>query len=431
MDISGRTGAPPIDPADRSARLLALAEPTEPRPLFWQLLYWLANATIGFGNIVFYTILLPAKIASITPATQTTTFVVLSGLGAAASILTNPLAGALSDRTTSPLGRRFPWLLAGMALLLLAMLGLASASTLWLLGVGTLGLQVAINFLLAALSALLPDQIPLSQRATVSAFGGMAPLVGGLLGQLLVGGLIHDPNTAFLDLGLISVVCLLTFCLVLREHPLPKEAAVAFRLQDLPRSLWLSPRQHPDFALVWVARCLIFLASTTVINYLFYYLQAEGLFSLASAASGVQHFFTIYVVAILCASLVCGKVSDRLQRRKPFVIGGSLLMAVGVALLALVPTWPVVLTASALIGTGFGGYLGVDLALATQVLPAARHRGKDLGLMNMAIFLPMLLATGIASVTLGMFHSYPLLLSLITIGTLVAAILVLPIRRVR
>ncbi len=431
MESSSATYVPNEDASEASDLPLALAEPTVTRPLVWQLLYWLANATIGFGNIVFYTLLLPAKIAQIAPSSQTTTFVLLSGLGALASILTNPLAGALSDRTTSLLGRRFPWLLIGMALLLLAMLTLASASTMWLLGVGAVSLQVAINVLLAALSALIADQVPLTQRATVSAFGGMAPLVGGLLGQILVGQVIHDPNTAFLVLGLISVVCLLAFCLVLREQPLPKEAAAAFRYQDLARSLWLSPRKYPDFALVWVARCLVFLASTTVINYLFYYLQAENLFSPVTAASGVQQFFTVYVVAIGCASLVCGRISDRLQRRKPFVIGGSLCMAVGVALLALVPLWSVVLAASGIIGAGFGGYLGVDLALASQLLPTARHRGKDLGLMNMAIFLPMVLATGIASVTLGVFHSYPILLSVISTGTLVAAILILPIKSVR
>ncbi len=410
---------------------LALQEPQLARTLGWQVLYWVANATIGLGNITFYTILLPAKIASVIPTNQTNTFIIISGVGAVASILTNPIVGALSDRTTSTLGRRFPWLLAGMALVLIAMLTLAGASTPWVLGAGAVVLQIAINMLLAALSAVIPDQVPLNQRATVGAFGGMAPLVGGLLGQILVGQAIHDPNTAFLDLGLISAVLLIAFSLVLRDPPLPKDAASPFRLVDVPRSLWLNPRKHPEFALVWIARCLVFLASTTVINYLFYYLQAERLFSLESASGGVQQFFTIYVLAILCSSLICGKLSDLVQQRKPFVIGGSLLMAVGVALLAFVPLWPAVLGASGMIGAGFGTYLACDLALASQLLPSARNRGKDFGLMNMAIFLPMLLATGIASLTLGLFQSYAVLLSMIAVGTVLAAILIVPVKSVR
>jgi len=409
----------------------ALAEPTQRKTWRWQILYWFANATIGFGNIVFYTILLPAKIASILPADQTNAFIVISGVGAVASLLTNPLVGALSDRTTSPLGRRFPWLLVGMAFLLLAMLVLAGASTPIILGIGSVCLQIAINILLAALSAVIPDQVPISQRATVGAFGGMAPLVGGLLGQILVGQVFRDINTAFLDLGLISVICLLAFSLVLRESALPKEAAQPFRLSDLGRSLWLNPLTHPEFALVWMARTLVFLASTTIINYLFYYLQAERLFSPTTAATGVQQFFSVYVIAILFASLSSGKASDLLQRRKPFVIGGSLLMAVGVGLLIVAPLWPVVLVASAVVGAGFGVYLSCDLALASQLLPAARHRGKDFGLMNMAIFLPMLLATGIAAIALDQLHSFPVLLSVILVGVLIAAVLILPIKSVR
>src|SRR5581483_483052 len=100
----------------------ALGAPTQPKSLLFQILYGLANATIGLGNLTFYTILLPARIALVAPANQTTTFSIIAGLGALASLLTNPIVGRLSDQTTSPLGRRFPWILVGMLLLLLAML---------------------------------------------------------------------------------------------------------------------------------------------------------------------------------------------------------------------------------------------------------------------------------------------------------------------
>jgi MFS family permease len=180
-----------------------------------------------------------------------------------------------------------------------------------------------------------------------------------------------------------------------------------------------------------LARTLIFLASTTVINYLYYYLLAERLFSPTTAASGVQLFFTAYVGCIFVSSLISGKVSDLFQRRKPFVIIGSLLMAVGVGLLVVTPTWSMAMVAAALLGTGFGAYLSSDLALASQLLPEARHRGKDFGLMNVCIFLPMLVATGLAFVALDQFHSFPLLFGIVGIGCLGAAGLIVPIQRVR
>jgi MFS family permease len=427
MDLTLEQETPESQPTE----VAALQEPTERKSLGWQVLYWLANSTIGFGNIVFYTLLLPFKIAAIVPTAQANAFLWISGAGAVAALLTNPLVGALSDRTTSPLGRRFLWLLAGVALLLLSMFLLSVVATVLLLVLGAVLLQISINVLLAALSALIPDQVPVSQRAMVGAWGGMAPLVGGLVGQILVGQYFREGNMAFLDLAILAALGVLAFSLVLRETPLPKAAAEPWRLRDLPRSLWLSPRQHPAFALVWLARTLIFLAATTVINYLYSYLLAERLVPPALVASGVQRFFTVYVGCIVVSSLLSGKLSDVWQRRKPFVISGSLLMAAGMGLLVIPSTWTLALVAAAVLGTGFGTYLSSDLALASQLLPEARHRGKDVGLMNVCIFLPMLLATGLALVALDQWQSFLVFFGIVGLGCLVAACLIVPIQRVR
>jgi MFS family permease len=48
------------------------------------------------------------------------------------------------------------------------------------------------------------------------------------------------------------------------------------------------------------------------------------------------------------------------------------------------------------LGIGFGCYLAVDFALITEVLPTALHRGKDLGIINIANSLPQVLAPLIA-----------------------------------
>jgi MFS family permease len=400
----------------------------------FQLLYGLANSVIGIGNITFYTLLLPARIGQIASTNQTNTFILISGIGALASILTNPIVGALSDRTTSTLGRRLPWLMIGMVFLLLSMLILAYAPSLLVLIAGSILLQIAINMLLAALSAIIPDQVPLSQRATISAFGGMAPLVGGLIGQILVAQVIKSITDSFLILAQVSMLLLILFSLVLREERMPKEAATPFRLQDMPASLWLDPKKHRDFALAWGARCCIFLASTTVINYLFYFL-ADGVHVTRVAgmtvAQGVQLFYTVYVLSLLVSSLVCGKLSDLLQRRKLFVIGSSLTMTVGLLLLAIFPVWTIVMIAAGIFGLGFGGFLAVDLALASQLLPTAQDHGKDLGLMNVAIFLPMLVAPLLAGIALSQFHSYPILFVSIAVGTVLAAGLTIPIKQVR
>jgi MFS family permease len=405
--------------------------PTSSKSLWFQVSYGLANSVIGLGNITFYTLLLPARLRVIAPTAQTNTFLLLSGLGAVASIVTNPLVGTWSDRTTSLLGRRLPWLLGGMILLIVSMLTLAYAPSLLVLGVGAVLLQIAITMLLAALSAILPDQVPLQQRAMVSACGAMAPLAGGLVGQIVVSQVIKDDRLSFLVLSLLSVVLLLIFCLVLRDQPLPQGAASPFRVKDILTSFWIDLQRSPALARIWLARCCIFLASTTVVNYMYYFLTATRLFSGQQVVRGVQTFYTLYVVSLLVSSLACGKLSDVFQRRKVFVMSASVLMTLGVLLLAFFPTWTMVLAGTALLGLGFGAYLSTDLAMASEVLPDANRRGKDLGVINTAIFLPMLVAPLVAFVALTLFHSFLLLFLVLAVATLGAAGIILPMKGVR
>jgi Na+/melibiose symporter-like transporter len=48
-----------------------------------------------------------------------------TGIGAAVAMISNPVAGALPDRTTGPFGRRHPWTVCG------ALAGAAALVLLW------------------------------------------------------------------------------------------------------------------------------------------------------------------------------------------------------------------------------------------------------------------------------------------------------------
>src|SRR5256885_9580874 len=124
------------------------------------------------------------------------------------------------------------------------------------------------------------------------------------------------------------------------------------------------------------------------------------LFPGQTTGQGVQTFFALNAGSILVASLLGGILSDKLQRRKLFVIVASLIMAVGLLLYAFFPTWSMVLVGTVVLGVGTGIFFAVDIALASQVLPAAADRGKDMGIINAAVFVPMILSPVIAGITL-------------------------------
>ena len=77
-------------------------------------------------------------------------------------------------------------------------------------------------------------------------------------------------------------------------------------------------------------------------------------------------------------------------------------------LLTFAQTWTAAMAAAVLYGAGFGAYLAVDQALITQVLPAARDRAKDLGIINIAIVGPAALGGGLAALLVSV-GGYPTL----------------------
>jgi MFS family permease len=87
------------------------------------------------------------------------------------------------------------------------------------------------------------------------------------------------------------------------------------------------------------------------------------------------------------------------------------------------------MVAAVLFGTGFGAYLAVDQALITQVLPSAASRGKDLGLINIAIAGPAAVGGLLAALLVTVGH-YPALFASTAVCAAVGATLVWRIKSV-
>jgi MFS family permease len=124
-------------------------------------------------------------------------------------------------------------------------------------------------------------------------------------------------------------------------------------------------------------------------------------------------------------------LSDKFGRRKVFVTGASLVIAFSFLILAFFQTWTGVLLAAAVLGIGFGAYLGVDIALITQVLPSANARGKDLGVINIANALPQVVGSATAALVITAFHSYTILFVLAALLASLGAVLIRQIKSVR
>ncbi|GMA96215.1 MFS transporter [Pseudolysinimonas kribbensis] len=319
-------------------------------------------------------------------------FGVISGIAGVCAIVAYPLTGALSDRTTSRFGRRRPWIAGGALLFALAVFVLGFQNELVGLGICWALAIVGFCVLTAALTATISDQVPVGQRGVVAAFISAPQAVGIILGIVLVTFVFVGDVAGYTALAVLLVLLVIPFLVLAPDARLARADRPPFTLAALIEGMWVSPRAHPDFGWTLLGRILVNIGNALGTGLLLYFLEFGLHLKAADANDALLELVLVYMVFIVIASLVGGRLSDRIGRRKPFVIVAAILQAVAALLLGLVPVFGVAMVGGALLGLGYGSFLAVDQALATQVLPDPADRGKDLGIMNIALAVPQALA---------------------------------------
>ncbi|HET9658153.1 MAG TPA: MFS transporter [Kineosporiaceae bacterium] len=412
----------------------ALAEPTVPVSALWTTLLALANLGLWMGYFGPLQVLLPLQVEQIDAAHKTTLLGIATGVGAFVAALLNPVFGAMSDRTTSRFGRRRPWAVAGGLFGFAGMAFLAGQTTIAGVALGWCLAQAGLNAMQAAITASVPDNVPVRQRATVSGWIGAPQSLGVVVAVVLVTTVTTGIASGYLLIGALAFLLVIPFALFTRDPQLPGELRPPFSWGDFLRGFWISPRRHPDFAWAWGTRFLVQLGNAMGTLYLLYYLKDqvhyEQVFPGKKAEDGLLVLILIYTAAAVMATIVGGVISDRSGRRKRSVTVSGLLMAVPGVTLALWPTWPVAMASAVVMGIGFGAYLSVDQALVTQVLPAAEDRARDLGVINIASSMPQVLGPFLAGPLVSAFGGYPTLYLAVAVITVIGSVMVRRIKSV-
>jgi MFS family permease len=403
-----------------------LADPARRVSAGWVVRFSLAWVGLYAGLFGPLQVLLPQQVEALAPHDKEAALALVLGAGAACTLVANPIFGALSDRTRSRFGRRRPWIAFGFAGGSIAIALLAAAPALPLVVAGWCAVQTLLNAPFAALSAAVPDEVPAAQRGTAAGYLGLALVVGiGLgTGLAVLAGAI---TTGYLLCALAALLFALPYVLMGRHTSRAPETP--WRWGEFLRGFWINPVRHRDFGWGFLTRFLVNLGNSLVLLYLFFFLS--DVVGISDPASSVLVLTAIYSVAMLVSVVVAGTLSDRSGRRRAFVTGGAVVMAGAAVLISVWPTWPGVIAAAAALGIGFGAYSAVDFALLTQVLPTARDRGKDLGVLNIASSLPQVIAPAIAAPIVTALGGYRALYLAAAAIEVAGAILVYRIRSVR
>ncbi len=383
------------------------------------LLVALANAGGVIAFLPLLSLMLPVKIAEIAGEARIGLFTATVIAGAIAASLANIAFGWASDRTRARGGGRRRWAALGLILLAASFATVALAQTPVAILIAVILFQVAVNALLAPLFAIMADEVPGAQMGLAGGLIALGSPLASAVGAVMIGiGFATDGAR----LAFVYAMVLLCVAPLLR---VPARAA-ADPAPDAPRRL-----AGRDLAIAWVSRLLVQIAGNVLSLYLVYYFVSidPGL-SAAKQVGPIGQLMTIAYLLPLPVAVLLGRWSDRIGRRKPFLLAAAAVAAIGLLGLAVARDWSVAAPAFALYALGSSVFLSIHSGFAMQLLPSAQNRGRDLGLINLTNTLPALIGPALAW-ALSTPRDFGPVMLLLAILTLAGGILVTAIRQQR
>jgi len=351
---------------------------------------------------------LPASIARVVPEAERAP--ALAGVvlaGAVAALVANPLFGFLSDRTRSRFGRRRPWLLGGTLAGLGSCALVAEAESVPVLTIGWVLAQTSYNAALAALAALLGEQLEERQRAGAAGVFAAAAFLGTLPPLAIAALAPHRLDLVMLAMPAVALVVVCLCAATLGDsaltHPHPRSGVRRRGSLTVLRS-----RPSAAFWWVWLQRLLMHLAFSLATAFGLYFVMARLSLDTERASSIISVATLLGAAGIVVASIITGMIAGRRGRYGPYLAVAAVALAAAGVLRAGVTGDVTQLWLSALVGgLALGVFYAVDLALVLRTVPGGRA-GAYLGVFNVAETLPQTVVPSVAVLLLGLGSGDPL-----------------------
>lgn len=356
--------------------------------------------------VALNTVLIPALLTEVAPDQKVALLAVLSAAGAIVGLFANILFGAMSDRTRSRLGKRAPWMFVGSAGSAAAALLIANAESGTMILIGWVLFQVFLGGLVAPMITIIPDRVPEEKRGSYSSVYGVAMMIGGATGGILGSRFLEDPRQGIMIMAVVVLLSGPIFAVLAPDTSNKNDARTAFDAKTLLASFKMPSLQHKDFYKALFGKLFFVVGTYAVTGYQLYILTDYMGADTATAGNIIALYSMIHLVLGAVFGGITGPISDRVKRRKIFVVGAAILIAVG-TLIPLIVAEPWTLLVFAVFGgIGSGTFNAVDQAVNYAVLPTEDAAAKDLGILNMANNGGQVLGPLLSSAVIGLFSSY-------------------------
>ena len=388
-------------------------------------LYWIA---IGYLWQSLATLILPDLVQQLVGSEHKgVALSVLEGIGTVMAVVWQPLAGSISDRTSSRWGRRRPFVFAGTVGDVLFLAGIALSGSYWLVVIFYFLLQSASNTAQGPYQGWMPDVVPEDQRGSASGYYGLANIVGILAGTV-GGGIMLGHFGRLAAIGSIAALLLLTMLITVALVPdrvPPRDARFESPWQAL-ETTFRRPLAYPRFLWLMASRLLILMGIVGVQSFVFFFFSDTFFQGDAKATTNATTVLVgLVVVVALLVTWPAAWLSDRIGRR-PLIFASGLIAAAGMLdvvfshyqwapqglldslgqALHVPPLAAQATLAGFVIGIGFGAFESVDWAFIQDVIPP-HEGGLFMGFSNIATAGAGIIARFAAGWLLDLFNAGP------------------------
>jgi MFS family permease len=334
-------------------------------------------------------VIIPLRILDFVAESQKNTYLgLLTFCGLFLAMITQPIAGAISDRHNPSWGQRRPYILGGAIVALLLLPGFGLAGSYLALLLTYCFFQVGTNAAYGPYQAFIPDMVPGEKRGLAAGTKGLMEMLGVVAFiypvSLLMDRYYFDHETTWLNgsLGILFFVLLVTTVLTLllvRENPAIRQEKHSL-VNTLLQTFKINTKKHRSFLWFLASRLLVFSAFTTLQQFALNFLM--DVTGVDNPAEATAQFSVLGVVGILVTIWPAGYITDRIGR-VPVTITACFVGVAGIVIIYLSQSFNTILVGSGFIGIAVGSFYSANWALATDLAPK-NEEGRYMGLVNIA-----------------------------------------------
>lgn len=394
------TAQPDLVGSDTDSGVPTTGEPQHPVSRGY--IFWLMIASFGASMAMMVPLSygIAVRITELAPGHEEV-LGYITGTAQLVYLVISPIIGIWSDRTRSRFGRRTPFIFLGSGIGLAGLVVIGLAPDLLIVGAGWVLGMSGWSIAGAAIQTLQADKLPEQQRGKVSALTGLMTQIAPVIGIGIAYAVSSSTFLIFLIPGLVGAVLLALLPIFKPEgssRELERGSDVTVR--SIVASYGFSVRKYPDFAWNWLGRFIFFIGlyfNTTFGT--FFYAQRLDL-PVREVAGIVATIGMLGVVAAAAGALLGGFLSDRLKRRRLFVLLAAVLFVAGAVTEAFAWSLPQLIIGAVIMQMAIAVFATVDQAIIFAIIPDRSEAGRYMAVVSFAQKIPSAVAPLLASVVI-------------------------------